>query len=425
MSGRFLKKITKNPEFITGIRNVSFLGTGNILSQIIGFVGFIFIARLFGPQKYGLYATVLAFVTFFHLFILTGLSKAVVREGSKRIDSFQSILEETVGIRLFFVGAALFLCIASTFFTNYPDKTKVLIIIFSSEIIYFGLDSYLSTIYQTTQKMQYLAYFSVMTRILVTGASIIFLYLGAGVLVILVVNLTSKFIVLTINYWNSRRFATFTVRLRKVNLQSNILKPTLVFSLNKFIETFAVRIDLLMISFLSTSRDVGIYGVAHQIADEGIMLRNIAAFAFFPIAVKLLNKKSIRTKTLFSYSIALLIIVLLVCFILSFFIKDLVIFIFGEEYSYSGHILIYLIFFLCFAFFNLPLTTYLQATHNEHLLLIVFSIIAVVNISLNIIFFYAFGLIGIAYSTLAVFFVQSLLISLLTLKKLKSQKSFV
>ena len=79
------------------------------------------------------------------------------------------------------------------------------------------------------------------------------------------------------------------------------------------------------------------------------------------------------------------------------------------------------IFYLCFAFFSLPLTTYLQATHNEHLLLIVYSITALTNIPLNIILFKAFGLIGIAYSTLIVFFIQVLIISWLTLKKTREQ----
>lgn len=423
MMKKFLVKVISNSTFLTGLKNTSFMSAGSLVSQVIGFVGFIFIVRLFGPENYGIYATVFAFVTFFHLFVLTGLSKAVVREGSKNIRSFSTILENTIGIRLLFIVFALFLCIAASFFTNYPLMTKFLIIIFSTEIIYFGLDSFLGSIYQTTQKMQFLAYFSVLTRLLVTVASIVFLYLGAGILVILIINLVSKFSVLVINYKISRRYVTFSIKLRNINFKPDILKPTFIFSLNKFLESFAIRIDLLMISFLSTSVDVGIYGVAHQIASEGIMIRNIIAVAFFPIAVKYFHQKSIKGKSLFTYAFALFFSVLIICSLLAFFVQDIVVFVFGDDYAYSGHLLIYLIFSLSFAFFNIPLTTYLQATHNEHLLLIVPCVAAPLNISLNILFFHKFGLVGIAYSTLIVFFTQSLIISYLTLRKMKNQKS--
>jgi O-antigen/teichoic acid export membrane protein len=258
---------------------------------------------------------------------------------------------------------------------------------------------------------------------LVTLASIFFLYLGAGVLVILLVNLLSKFLILAINYLNSRKLIRFKINFKNVRVQYNIIKPTLIFSLNKFLESFAIRVDLIMISFLSTSIDVGIYGVAHQIASEGIMIRNIIAMAFFPIAVKFFYDKSIKRKTLFTYAFALFFLVLVACVFVSFFVQDIVVLVFGEKYNESGHILIFLIFALSFAFYNLPLTTYLQATQNEHLLLVVPCVAAPLNISLNIVFFAKFGLIGIAYSTLVVFFTQSLIISLLTWRKSRFQKN--
>jgi len=59
----------------------------------------------------------------------------------------------------------------------------------------------------------------------------------------------------------------------------------LVFSLLGFFGFLISRIDLLMISFLGTAKDVGIYGVANKIAHQGIMLRNFTATAFFPIFV--------------------------------------------------------------------------------------------------------------------------------------------
>jgi O-antigen/teichoic acid export membrane protein len=398
------------------------MGIGSLISQIIGLVGVIFIARLFGPTKYGIYTTVLAFVTFFHLFIFGGLSKAVVREGSKKVNPFSQVLTSAIGVRILFIFLAVAFCIVGTFFTNYSKMLKIFIIIYSFEIFYYGIDSFLSAIYQTTENMQYLAYFSVSMRFFVTVLSILFLYLGAGVLEILLVNLFSRFAVVMVNFFNSRRLVKFKINI-SINLASPLLKATFIFSLITFINTLAVKIDILMISFLSTSTDVGIYAIAHEIAREGLILRNIIATAFFPIAVKFISSKEVRIQTLLTYSGILFFVILAGCLLLSYFAQDIVVYVFGVEYHQSGKILKYLIFYLSFAFLSLPLTTYLQASHNEHLLLIVYSVTALTNIPLNIILFYQYGLIGIAYSTLIVFLVQASLITLLTIRKLKHQES--
>jgi len=407
--------------FKRGLKNVSFISSANLISQFIGFIGFIFIARLFGPKNFGMYTTVMAFVTFFHLFLFGGLSKAVVREGSRKIESFDQVLESTSGMRILFIILALFLCIGTTLFTNYSNTIKFLIIIFSSEIIYYGIDSFINTTYQITEKMEYMAYFSVLTRLTVTAFSIAFLYLGSGVLGILIVNLLCKFIILVIKFFHTRRIVKFNVSIN-FDVKHPLLKATVMFSLISFINTLAVKVDILMISFLSTSTDVGIYAIAHEISKEGLMLRNAITTAFFPIAVKFLSKNSIKIKTLFTYALVLFLVVLAGCFLLSCFAQDVVVLLLGTKYDPSGHILSCLIFYLCFSFFSLPFTTYLQASHNEHLLIIVYTITVLTNIPLNIILFYKFGLLGIAYSTIIVFFVQCILVSFLTARKMRTKK---
>jgi len=403
-----------------GLKNASFLSLGNLVSQAIGFVGFLFIARLFGPEKYGIYVTVLAFVTFFEIFDLSGLLKVIVREGSKDIESLERTLNDTVFLKTIFFSLALVLCIGASFLTHYSQTIKVLIILFSIELIYAGLESFLSAIYQTVEKMQYLAAFTVLTRLLITVLSIVFLYLGAGVLVILLVNLFSRFLVLLINLVYSRRFAKFRFNFR-LSLDPRILKATIIFSLMGIINTVAIKIDVLMISFLAASRDVGIYSVAQEFIKEGIVLRNMAAMAFFPIAVKFFHSGTVRARTLLRYSFVLFFAVLAGCIVLSFFAPNIVILFFGDKYAASGQIFRCLLFSLPSAFFMLPFTTALQATHNEQFLLIVFAIAAALNVPLNILFFYEFGLIGIAYSTLVVFLAQAVALYVLSIRRMKRQ----
>jgi O-antigen/teichoic acid export membrane protein len=403
-----------------GLKNASFLSLGNLVSQAIGFVGLLFIARLFGPEKYGIYVTVLAFVTFFEIFDLSGLLKVIVREGSKDVESFERTLDNTIFLKTAFFSLALVLCVGASFLTHYSQTIKFLIILYSIELIHSGLESFLSAIYQTVEKMEYLAAFTVLTRFLITVLSIVFLYLGAGVLVILLVNLFSRFLVLLINFLISRRFAKFRFNFR-LSLDPRILKATIIFSLMGIINTVAVKIDVLMLSFLTVSRDVGIYSVAQTFNNEGLILRNTAAMAFFPIAVKIFHSRTVRARTLLRYSFVLFFAVLAGCVVLSFFASDIVVLFFGDKYAASGQIFRYILFCLPSAFFMLPFTTALQATHNEQLLLVVFAIAAALNVPLNILFFYEFGVIGIAYSTLVVFLAQAVVLYALSIRRMKRQ----
>ena len=91
----------------------------------------------------------------------------------------------------------------------------------------------------------------------------------------------------------------------------------------------------------------------------------------------------------------------------------------------SGAILSVLIFYLGFAWATLPFSVILQATHNEKFFLIPHSIMAGLNIVLNYVLFLKFGLIGIAYSTIAVWVIGGLIINIFGYRVMKKQKYLI
>ena len=53
-----------------GLVNASYLTIGNLVSQVIGVFGFIYIARMLGPESYGIFVTVTSFVDYLHYLLL-------------------------------------------------------------------------------------------------------------------------------------------------------------------------------------------------------------------------------------------------------------------------------------------------------------------------------------------------------------------
>jgi O-antigen/teichoic acid export membrane protein len=405
-----------------GIKNLSYLTFGSFAAEFINILGFIYIARLLGAKNYGVYVTVSTFVGMFDLVLLEGLNKSVMREGTKDLARMHLQLERTIGIRNALIAAAIVLCWGSSLFAPYDRTTKLYILLFSFQLVYLGLKGFLATIFQAAEHMKYIALFGIVNRVLFVGLSIGALYLGFGLTALFLISLSANLVTLALNYRLSRKFVRFRL-FSRIQVDKKILMPGLIFSLMAFVSYLLTRVDLLMISFLGTARDVGVYGVAFRVAEQGVVLRNLIVVAFFPIVIKTFHsgKVGVMGKRLIRLSGLFLVGVFLGSFLLSLVIEDLVSLVFGPEYQASGYILKVLLFYLAFAWASMPFTTAAQATHNEKYLLMISSGMAVLNVLLNYVFFVYFGLIGIAYSTLVVQFLGSLLESVICYRVLRRQ----
>jgi len=409
-------------KLLRGLKNASYLGIGHFLSMIISFVGFIFIARLLGPNDYGIYATVGAFVGMFDIITVYGVNKVILREGAKDLSQMSDYLEKTTGIKNLFTFIAIGVCIICSFFTPYSTQVKLYIILFSFTLIHKSFSGFLSTVYKAAEKMQYGAILTILNSIMFVSLSITFLYMGFGLLTLFIIALLSHFFNLIINYQLTKRILIFKFW-NKIKWDKHILKPALIFSILSFTYLLAGRIDLIMISIMGSSKDVGIYGVAYLITNVGIVTRTLIATAFFPIFVKAFSKNVIRWKRLLRYSIIMGIGLLVIASIISLYSEQIILSFFGEKYFESGTILSVLIFYVAFYFFDIPFSNALQATYNEMKILKISWIAPILNICLNYLFFKEFGLIGIAYSTLRVTCVNLILYMLMTWSALKFKEN--
>lgn len=396
-----LKTLVFSKKMGAGLKNASYLIFGHFLSVVISFVGFVFIARILGPSDYGIYVTVVAFVGMFDLITFYGINKVILREGSKDLSKMGEYLEKATGIKNLVTFIAIVACIVGSFFSPYSMQVKLYIILYSFHLIFVSFDTFLATVYKAAQKMQYNAILTIFHRVLFVSLSILFLYLGYGLLELFIIAVFSQISTLLTNYKLTRRFLKFKFW-KKIYWDKYIIKPALIFSILSFSYFLAGRIDLIMISLLGTSKEAGIYGVAHRIMFWGLTTRTLVSTAFFPIFVKTFNNTAVNWRKLLNYGVLLGIGVFAIAAVISFFSEQVIPLIFGLQYYDSAIILSVLIFYVAIAFFIIPFANTLQATHHEMYLLKICWIAPVINIGLNYLFYNYFGLVGIAYSTLIV-----------------------
>ena len=420
----FIMMLIPAKKLIRGLKNASYLTIGHIITLAISFIGIIYIARILGPNNFGIYTIVVAFVGMFDIITVYGINKVVLREGSKDLSQMQYYIEKTTGIKNLFTFVAVGFCIIASFFTPYSTQVILYIFIFSFSLIYTSFNGFFMTVFQAAEKMQYNAFLSIIHRILFVSLSIVFLYMGFGLFALFIIALFSQFFTLIINFKLTKNFLSYKFW-NGIKVDKTILKPAIIFSILAFSYLLAGKIDLVMISLLGSSSDVGIYGVSYRIMMVGLTLRSFISTAFFPIFVKSYSKRSVRFNRLLKYALIMGLVLLSIATVISFYSEQIITPIFGGEYFESGTIFSVLVFYVAISFFIFPFTNTLQATHNESTLLKICWIAPSLNIGLNYLFFKAFGLIGIAYSTLVVGCISLPLYVIITRRALKNQNKLI
>ena len=384
------------------LRNIGFLTVGNIISQLISLIGAFYIPKLLGPERYGIYQTVISYVGMFTFLTFSGLNKVIIRECAKDIEKTRQILEETIGLRNMFSFLAAIVSIFVVIFIDYDKGTKFFISIFSISLIINGFQSSFNTIYQSFEDMRFLAAFSIVKQIIFVPLAILLLEGGYGILSLLILNLIVNFLSLIVNYFYTKKFVVFNI-FSKIRLIKYYIKSGFNFTLLEFLNTLSGKVDLVMLSFLTTPENVGLYALAYRITEKGLIIRNPISQSLFPYYTKKINAKEISKKTLFKHTLIILLPSLIIAISVLIFSEDIIIKLVGAKFNESARILNVLIFYLIFNYSVIPFGITLQVSNNEKTYLVIGFIRAILNILLNLIFYHLYGLIGIAYSTLFVY----------------------
>ena len=392
-----LKRLSRSHDFSKGFKNASFLAAGNIISELITFVTFTFVARYFLPQDYGIYTTVLAYVGMFQILTLGGVNKSVVRRASEKTENIAEILEKGAALRLLFIILAITVCNIGLFFVNYDIKVKTLILVYSLSIYFHELTSFYYSGYYVINKIKQISFQTISSRLLFAVFSWLIILLKGSIELLVLSSLLVSIVFLLITRFSLKRNSVPIRLLLKPKFYEEFFKSGIIFSVFGAVTMLATKFDVFIISILGNTSEVAIYGVAFTIAGQAIMLRNVNQDSFFPIIVKRLQKGMLSKKLLFQSTLIMFLIPFLPTCVFFFFSREIITFLFGNNYADAGPILSFLMIYVSFAWGTLPFTVLAQSAYKEKVLLKVRIWMAVANVALDFIFFHYFGLIGIAY----------------------------
>ena len=143
---------------------------------------------------------------------------------------------------------------------------------------------------------------------------------------------------------------------------------------------------------------------------------------FFPILIKRTSNSSLDKNKIYRTTLLFFIFVLIGAIFLQQYSEDIFVFLYGNQYAYSGYLFGLLCFFLTIDYSIQPYVMLLTSSGYEKVVAIIFSLLAITNILTNVIFFHYWALAGIVYSTLLTYTIFAILIITIGIPILKKNK---
>jgi len=379
-------------------RDIIGVFNSNVFSIIAGLLGSIILARVLGPEKYGIYtALVIIPVIVVSLTHLGVRGSAIFHVGKGKYDKNELVSSIIV---LLIIASGLGIVISAIAYLIYDEPSftmlmiglVLLVIPGRLAIIYFG------GIFLGNDEIKKANQMNWITNAL--NLSIIALLvwgLGYEILGAIIAFLVSGSVVAIYGYYLVRRSFQIKLRIHKDILKS-LLRLGVLFSVSFFILQLNYRIDILLIEKLRDAAEVGIYSIGASVAEQLWQLPLAVGIVVFSRTANTKDREAMAATTGVLLRLAFLLSVVLAVS-MYFLVPIFVPLIFGEAYIPSIRIIQLILPGIIMVVIFRILSGHLAGLGRPEITLYIFLPALVLNILLNFLWIPEYGGRGAAMAT--------------------------
>jgi len=385
------------------LKNISWLLFDKIIRIFGGLVVGVLVARYLEPEDFGILNYALAYAALFMLFVQLGLDQIVIREIVKKPKLTNYLMGTAFGLKLIGSIVAILSVFISLYFIETDTITKSVIFIISAGFILQSIDV-IDYFYQSKVLSKYVVIARDSAFVLSSLLKVYFIVYKYSVIYFALSStmdlaLSGFFLILIykkngydLSQWKFSK--TIAIRL---------LKFSWSLALSGFLITIYMKIDQVMIGNMLDAEQVGIYSIAVKLSEFWLFIPTIVISTFMPYFIKLREANSelyyFRLKQLYSFMFWMGIFVGLVTLL---FGHDIILLLFGEDYSDAYSALVFNIWSGVAISQGLARGIWLIGEDLQKYRLYTNIIGVTLNIILNIILIPKYGISGAAIATLLI-----------------------
>ncbi len=383
-------------------RKVVISTSAQVIGQLLSAVIAVFILKILtnklGIKQYGVYATIVAFVTTFSLLTDFGLNAITGREIAKRPEEAESIIGHNLGLRLFLclIMVPVISLLGYAFYPHATGELRLGILVLSSYLFFDATRSVTLAFFTAKIRNDIGALISFAQQLFMLILVIAAAFSNWGLFGFLYIFIAANFIAAVLSLFAIRKH----IRVRPlVNTKKwkNIIFISFSLGIIQIINMLYLKVDSIMLSTIKGTDAVGIYGVAYSLILAFLALPSFIMSALIPsmaTSTKAVVQKIVQKA--FQYMAILACLLATGCLIVS---KDIVMLVASKDFAPAASPFAILGFASAFSYLN-SVFGFASVSLNKHHKLVYISISTLLlNILINLILIPRYSYIGAAWAT--------------------------
>jgi O-antigen/teichoic acid export membrane protein len=324
------------------IKKALWYSVEHLTAIIFGLLSVILVARLFGPENLGKLSLVQATSAMAMFLVVLGLDHIVVRDLARKPNDFEFIstvfITQMIGWGIYAVVVFLVLLLLQE-----QVFSADMLVIFISVVIatYFNRATVIKYYFQAINQPRIIAISALVSRIsalLYLAFALINDFQYEFVLFFLPIQAVTQFCILLVAYLQrERRSFKF---LYNFNRSKKILREALPLIGSAILFPIFMQADILLISALLSSTEVGIYSAATRLISQFVFLGHIITMTFYLALSRRIDSHSEDKDLFMSGLIKILFLFAFMMSLTTFLFSDFIIaLLYGEQFLGAGDIL--------------------------------------------------------------------------------------
>jgi O-antigen/teichoic acid export membrane protein len=385
------------------MKNTVWLSISNFGGRILRATVIIYAARALGPPEWGIFSYAVTLAGFLTFFVDPGINAILIREGSKSKEEKQITFLSTI----FYIKMVLLaVCVAFVFlvgpyFSILPGA-KILLPIVAAILISDSLREFFSSFIRAREKMEWEAGIFIFTNlcIVVFGFAAILVSPTArsfGWAYAVATGIGALTTIWVLWAYLARLFSGFSLK-----LVAPILRSAWPFAVTGALGILLTNADILIVSWMRSASDVGIYSAAIRIVQLFYLFPTVVVqYSILPLFSRLAGIDKPGFRRVFESTMSMIFFVSIpIAFAGAILGTEVMRLVFGAGYGAGGLSLKILMATMIFGYPGAVISSALFAHDHQKSLIAASAIAGGANVILDILFIPRFGIAGSALATL-------------------------
>lgn len=383
------------------LKNTGWAFLGKFFSLIISFITTIYVIRHLGPNNYGLLTFSISFVGLFSFLASLGIDNILYRELSKDIGRKDELLGTSLFLKITASLMAIIIILVSSHLLQNDQVTKLLILI-NSFTLFFSSFGVIGYFFQACVQAKYQASSLIIVSLILNSLKILVIFFNKGIIYFAFVFFLENLLYAIIGFILYTRSGNniFSWRFKK-ELAFSLLKDSWPLMISSAFVLIYTRIDQVMLKFMTTNFNVGIYDAAARISEIWYFIPSLIISSIFPAIInsKKVGIEFFKTRLTKLYSLVFYLAVI-VAFPVSFFAHSIIQILYGDDFIDGALVLSIYVWAGIPVFLTIAINTYLLAENKTWVSFTGSGIGMITNVFLNILLIPLYGIYGAAVATL-------------------------